>query len=179
MCICWLNNALTKKRSMSDQLGCIGLSWQTQYVLWTISNGLLQLCITFQTTCLCISYVLAYVRTYVCTYVHILRTYVRTYTCNYVHTFVRTNTYTYVRTCVRILDYVRTYVRTYIPNDPAQLAQWLQHTAPLLLMYVRTYVPLSLYIVGIRAQACLVRQASHSKPHLEPTPDGLPIGMPT
>ena len=45
-------------------------------------------------------------------------------------------------------------------------------------MYVRTsIVHVSLYIAGKRSQAHLVPQASHSKTALEPTPEGLPIGL--
>ena len=46
-----------------------------------------------------------------------------------------------------------------------------------LIIYLRTYEHLSLYIAGKRAQACLVRQASHTKTALEHTLEGLPIGI--
>jgi hypothetical protein len=46
-----------------------------------------------------------------------------------------------------------------------------------LIIYLRMYEHLSLYIAGKRAQACLVRQASHTKTALEHTLEGLPIGI--
>ena len=46
-----------------------------------------------------------------------------------------------------------------------------------LIIYLRMYEHVSLYIAGKRAQACLVRQASHTKTALEPTLERLPIGI--
>ena len=123
-----------EKRQRIDQLGCIGLSCDivmTNAVLWTISTGWFNYAAASERHAY--AYVRTYLRTYVRTYIYYVRAYTYTYVITYVHRFVCTNTYTYVR----ILDYARTYVHD---NDPAQLAQRLQHTGIPHPYYLFTYV---------------------------------------
>ena len=110
-----------------------------------------------------------YVRTYIRTYMY------HTCVCRYVRIrsrmylmYVRTYTYTYVRTYVRA--YVRSLSYVCVPenghdNDPAQYMITCQLAATCRTCIIN--VRISLYIVCVRLESCIDRQASQSKTALD------------